>query len=71
MLENDIKEQLCHVNMIKIYHSRVPNDTEKQVHNLSLVVNTSDNDNTLDSSEIGHDVILKCWYLNQTEHIGL
>ena len=52
-------KQLCQVNMIKMYHSRVPDDTEKQVHNLSLVVNTSDNDNTLDSSEIGHDVILK------------
>ena len=26
---------------------------------MSLVVNTSDNDNTLDGSEIGHDVRLK------------
>ena len=42
--------------MIKRYHSRVPDGTEKQVHNVSLVVNTSDNDNTLDGSEIGHDV---------------
>ena len=52
-------KQLCHVNMIKMYHSRVPDGTEKQVHNVSLVVNTSDNDNTLDGSEIGHDVRLK------------
>ena len=51
-------KQLCHVNMIKMYHSRVPDGTEKQVHNVSLVVNTSDNDNTLDGSEIGHDVRL-------------
>ena len=32
---------------------------KKQVHNVSLVVNTSDNDNTLDGSEIGHDVRLR------------
>ena len=32
---------------------------DKQVHNVSLVVNTSDNDNTLDGTEIGHDVRLK------------
>ena len=52
-------KQLCHVNMIKMYHSRVPDGTDKQVHNVSLVVNTSDNDNTLDGTEIGHDVRLK------------
>ena len=49
--------------MIKMYHSRVPHDTEKQVHNVSLVVNTSDNDNTHDSSEIGHDMKLRKYYL--------
>ena len=37
----------------------MPDDTEKQVHNVSLVVNTSDNDNTLDGREIGHDVRLR------------
>ena len=38
----------------------MPDGTDKQVHNVSLVVNTSDNDNTsLDDSEIGHDVRLK------------
>ena len=42
-----------------MYHSRVPDGTEKQVHNMSLVVNTSDNDKNLDGSEIGHDVRLK------------
>ena len=52
-------KQLCHVNMIKMYHSRVPDGTDKQVHNVSLVDNTSDNDNTLDGTEIGHDVRLK------------
>ena len=52
-------KQLCHVNMIKMYHCRVPDGTDKQGHNVSLVVNTSDNDNTLDGTEIGHDVRLK------------
>ena len=42
-----------------MYHRRVPDGTDKQVHNVSLVVNTSDNDNTLDGTEIGHDVRLK------------
>ena len=52
-------KQVCHVNMIKMYYSKVPDDTEKQVHNVSLVANTSDNDNTLDGSEIGHYVRLR------------
>ena len=45
-------KQLRHVNMINIYQSRVPGDADAQVHDVSFVVNTSDNDNTHESSEI-------------------
>ena len=45
--------------MIKMYHNKQPDDTKTYVHNVSLVVNTSDNGNTHDSSEIGHDMGLR------------
>ena len=42
-----------------MYYCKETDETETHVHNVSLVVGTSDNDNTHDSSEIGHDVRLR------------